>query len=394
MSKPIKKIPQPMIGMNWEPAPSNYKKLPAPTEYGDTDFANEDFVALWDKDMSGVGRKDIDTIKGLGCNTIKMYNWSVPAPNGYWMRDHKPFLNAAANAGLSVIIPISNFFTGTAYNNRTNGSNSAAGPAASTHVKSWIKDIVKEVYSNDLKPGPAVMWAIGNEYDNSNIGAYGYCEAEDIAQIATYIMDAEASLSIKSSDVLPFSSPVTTAINPINTGIPQTGVSGTPIMGQYAINSLVSAFKSAGIPADRLVASINSYQTGSQLTGYNTAFPMAFPDMYWYYGELGWSNANGGEKEQAKNIYDQFSTTIPLAKASGSKYLGACCFEFSDELWKGSPGSTETEFGIYTFPPAGSPAAPTAKEGNGDVYPVDQFVARKAVASLKAAIAGDPDPTT
>lgn len=381
---------QPMIGMNWEPAPSDYTSLPAPSKYGDTDFANADFQALWMPEE----RNDLATISGFGCNTIKMYNWSVPAPNGYWMRDHQPFLVAAANVGLSVIVPISNFFTGTAYNNRTNNAN-PAGPSSSTQLATWITEIVTEVYANNKSAGPVVMWAIGNEYDNSNNGAYGYCEAQDIAMIASLIIAAEASLGIPAANVLPFTSPVTTAINPVNTSIAQPNPPTNPIMGQYAIQALSDAFNAAGISAKRFVASVNSYQTGAQLTAYYSAFPAAFPGMYWFYGELGWSNANGGEITQADNLYDQFSTILPLAKAAGSTFLGACCFEYSDELWKGASGSSETEFGIYTFPKSGTPR--TAKEGDhspvwGASYPVDAFVARPAVASFTAAIAGQPNP--
>lgn len=392
----ISTLPQPMIGMNWEPAPSDYTGLPAPSKYGDTDFANADFQALWSADPAGVGRNDLGTISGFGCNTIKMYNWSVPAPNGYWMRDHQPFLDAAADAGLRVIVPISNFFTGTAYNNRTNNAN-PTGPSSSTDLASWITGIVTEVYANNNAPGPVVMWAIGNEYDNSNSGAYGYCEAQDIATIASLIIAAEASLGISAANVLPFTSPVTTAINPVNNSIPQPNPPADPIMGQFAIQALIDAFNAAGIPPTRFIASINSYQTGAQLTGYNTAFPAAFPGLYWFYGELGWSNVNGGQTTQADNLYNQFSTILPLAKATGSTFLGACCFEYSDELWKGASGSSETEFGIYTFPSGATP--PTAQEGDhspvwGASYPVDAFVARPAVASFIAAIAGQPNPQT
>jgi hypothetical protein len=391
----ISTLPQPMIGMNWEPAPSDYNGLPAPTKYGDTDFANADFQMLWSSEALNEGaRNDLGRIAGFGCNTIKMYNWSVPAPNGYWMRDHKSFLTAAANAGLTVIVPISNFFTGTAYNNRTTNAN-PAGPSSSTQLASWITEIVTEVYANNIASGPVVMWAIGNEYDNSNNGAYGYCEAQDIAMIASLIIAAEASLRIRVASVLPFTSPVTTAIYPVNKSISHTKPATNAIMGQYAIQALSDAFSTAEIPATRFIASVNSYQTGAQLTTYNSAFAAAFPGMYWFYGELGWSHANGGKTTQADNLYDQFSTILPLAKAAGSTFLGACCFEYSDELWKGASGSSEVEFGIYTFPANGKPK--TAYEGehspvNGASYPIDEFVARPAVASFTAAIAGQPYP--
>jgi len=385
-------IPQPMIGMNWEPSPSDYTQLPAPQKYGDTDFANYDFPMLWGGWKNK--RQDLQTIKDLGCNTIKMYNWSVPAPNGYWKRDHSQFLKKAQEIGLSVIIPISNYFTGVAYNNRTNNSN-PAGPPADNALKGWIKEIVTEVYT-DKDPGPAIMWAIGNEYDNSENGAYGYCEAQDIATVASYIIDAEKELDIAEKDVLAFASPVTTALTPVNTSIQCSSPLNT-LMGGCAIQALIDAFNDCKtpIPMLRFIASVNSYQIGQQLVDYYNKFPTLLPNIPMFYGELGFSAAQAGEQTQAQNIYNQFSTTISQAKP-GSFFYGSCCFEYTDELWKGAPGSTEVSFGIYTFAKDGKPTK--AHEGlhppvNGAEYPVDALKERPAKKYFHAAATGQPEPT-
>lgn len=404
---PFSRIPQPMKGMNWEPAPSDYTSLPAPAKYGDTDFANDDFNNLWN-DGSGC-RGDLTTIAALGCNTIKTYNWSVPAPNGYWERNHVNFLNTCQSKGLSVIVPISNYFTGWAYNVRTQNAN-GAGPcytgsqaAAQAELQSWITDIVSEIYSatgpDSLTPGPVVMWAIGNEFDNSNLGAYGYCEAIDIATIASYIIAAEASIGIDSNNILAFSSPVTTAMTPVNTSI-TTGAPYNTIMGGAATQALIEAFNTMiGVTttAARFVGAINSYQIGAQLTSYYQAWPTIFPSTNFYYGELGFNasmQAGSSTTIQAQNIYSQYSTTVPQSQSG--YFYGSCVFEFSDELWKGPPGSSETMFGIYTFDNSGTP--PTANEGNhspvwGASYPVDTLLAQPAVACLKAALAGATAPT-
>ena len=388
------RIPKPMKGMNWEPSPSDYTSLPAPEKYGDTDFANDDFVALWNQDSSGVGRHDLKTLQDMGVNTIKMYNWSVPAPNGYWMRDHKNFLAKCQQLGLKVIVPISNFFTGTAYANRT-GSN-PGGPGPSTDLKTWIEQIVTEIYT-DGDPGPAVMWAIGNEYDNSNAGAYGYCEAQDIATIAKYIVDAENKLTISSGNGLAMSSPVTTAVQPINSGIQCVS---TAAMAVCAITDLQKAFVTALGETEakaRFMASINSYQIGQQLVDYYDNYASYFPSTWvapFYYGELGFSAAQSGAATQAKNVYNQFTTIIPQA-GSGNDFYGACAFEFSDELWKGPSGSTETTFGVYTFDSGSTPQqsteTSTAHPPNA-AYPVDKFIARAAAGCLKAALTGTVAP--
>jgi hypothetical protein len=204
------------------------------------------------------------------------------------MRNHLPFLAQAQNLGLRVIIPISNYFTGLAYNIRTNNGNSGGPSSAGISaemLQQWITWILTEIYSNNNAPGPAIMWAIGNEYDNSNLGAYGYCEAQDIATIAQYIVNAETSLGIASDNVLAFTSPVTTALTPVNTSIPCSAPYNT-LMGGCAINALLTAF---GALSDRFIASVNSYQTGAQLTTYYSNFPTVLPSLSFFYGELGWS---------------------------------------------------------------------------------------------------------
>ena len=367
---------RPMFGMNWEPAPSDYKSLPAPPKYFDTDFANDDFVALWNVDGSGIGRYDLKNIAGLGCNAIKMYNWN-PAPK----RNHVNFLKMASQLGLGVIVPISNYFTGIAYNNRTNGGN-GGGPAANPDLQVLINAIVCEVHK---VPGAAIIWAIGNEYDNSNVGAYGYCEAQDIATIASYIALEEARLGIASDKAPLFCSPVTTAITPINNGIPNYGPSyGFP--AATAIQDLRLAFTAAlgaAVTQRRFVASINSYQTGDQLEKEDANIRATFPGLKYFYGELGWSEASD---HQSIRIHGQFTTIRKLAQ-SGQALLGACCFEYTDELWKGAPGSSETEFGLSSFAGTWKHSHETAAHG-GAAYRVDDLQPRNALGAFKQAIHG------
>ncbi|MEJ1968037.1 MAG: hypothetical protein WDN03_05245 [Rhizomicrobium sp.] len=396
MTTPFSRIPQPMIGMNYEPAPSDDTTNPPPTKYGDTDFANDDFAALWNVDQNAVGRQDLQTIKTLGCNTVKMYNWSVPPPppNSYWERDHANFLALCQSLGLSVIVPISNYFTATAYGNRTGGGQPGPNPS----LQAWITQIVEEVYSTG-GPGPAVMWAIGNEYDLCPPGSYGYFEATDVATIASYIVAAEAQLGVAAADVLAFTSPVSTAMPPLpNPSIPDTAPYNT-IMGGTAIQALTTAFTAAigaTATAQRFIASVNSYQIGAQLTQYYSAYHTVFPETPFFYGELGYSAYDNGATTQAQNIYSQFSTTLPQSQP-GSYFYGSCVFEFSDELWKGSAESSEVMFGIYTFASPNNPQ--TSNEGNhppppvtNASYPVDQFAARPAVQYFQAAITGQPMP--
>lgn len=383
-------IPKPLIGMNYEPSPSDYVQLPAPEKYGDTDFANDDFKMLWDDSPTGA-RGDLNNIKALGCNIVKMYNWSAPAPDGYWQRDHKNFLKKCSELGLKVIVPISNYFTGVAYSNR---ASNPGGPGPDPNLSDYIEQMVNEIYPTYADT--VIMWAVGNEYDNSNIGAYGYCEAQDIVQICSYIAAAEQKLRVAESEKLAFTSPVTTAVTPINTSIPKLATPDN-IMGEAAIKALLSAFDTnASQLKDRFIASVNSYQIGEQLKTYYSDFPKKMSDLSMFYGELGFSSAGqNGTEQQAKNIYSQFSITVPQA-TSGGFFLGSCCFEYTNELWKGPSGSTETEFGLIGFVPG---KYTTANEGNhppapvsGAEYPVDDLQDKKAVKYFQAAVQGKPEP--
>jgi hypothetical protein len=112
-----------------------------------------------------------------------------------------------------------------------------------------------------------------------------------------------------------------------------------------------------------------------------------------FHGELGWSAAEGGEGKQAENIKSQFSTTADLAQ-KGSYFFGACCFEFSDELWKGPPNTSETKYGIHTFT---GQSKQNANQGNhspvwGAQYPVDVLVERPAVAAFRNAVRSSSVP--
>src|SRR5690348_7203400 len=97
---------RPMLGLNYEPAPSDYNHLPPPQIYYDTDFSNQDFSDLWSPigNKKEVGRDYVQILKqSLKANVIKMYNWNTA-------RNHTPFLDYCEKNNLKVIVPISNFF--------------------------------------------------------------------------------------------------------------------------------------------------------------------------------------------------------------------------------------------------------------------------------------------
>ncbi|WP_338524326.1 hypothetical protein NUH87_01110 [Pseudomonas batumici] len=96
------------------------------TQTTDSDFANDAFQSLWSNqyqpapegDQSspsnngGYYRDDLKTISGYGFNLIRLYNWNMNrgAGEGSLPLDHINFLNYAQSLGLSVVVPVSDYF--------------------------------------------------------------------------------------------------------------------------------------------------------------------------------------------------------------------------------------------------------------------------------------------
>src|SRR5215469_9653275 len=98
------KLPKPLLGMAYTPEPSDFSgstncPFPDKCKYFDDDFFNADFPMLW----GSSGRDDLMTIKQMGVNFLHLYDFGV-------CRNHIPFLDDANSLGISVMIPISNFF--------------------------------------------------------------------------------------------------------------------------------------------------------------------------------------------------------------------------------------------------------------------------------------------
>jgi hypothetical protein len=99
------------------------------TQTGDSDFANDAFQSLWSGqytpapnndpsrpvDNSPNYRHDLQTIKNLGFNLVRLYNWGMArgtSSSSDIGLDHLNFLNSAQNLGLQVVVPISDYFVG------------------------------------------------------------------------------------------------------------------------------------------------------------------------------------------------------------------------------------------------------------------------------------------
>ena len=354
----------PIKAMSYQPAPSNY--TPGSGIFFDTDFFNDDFNALWSSANSG--RNDLATMAADGVNLLHLYDWNP-------QRSHTNFLNAAQAAGISVAVPVSNYFI----------TNDVAG----------IAQVVAQVYVDasgnpSTTPHPAVtMLTLGNEYDISGISPAQMSAAADA------IVAAEKALG--ATQVLPLAVPVS------------FGLQGGQVPGVVATQAVMQAFSAdtnlgPSFLSSRFIAATNPQNPGSYLSGpvngassYYAAFAAAIPNTPLWFSEMGTGELNScsgypgsctpGPAQQATFNADQFAAAVPGA---GGILLGGTQFEFEDEDWKGPPASTnDSTFGVYTFPwPAanGTPSvSSTAPNGANGSYFVDPTAAKPALASMQDA---------
>jgi hypothetical protein len=209
----------------------------------DSDFANDAFVKLWGE-LGGVGRNDLKTMHDEGFNMVRLYNWSPtrapvdgPADSG-----HYNFLRYAADLGLSVMVPVSDYFISNDKYAWSSGPNSDGyfDPIKNGQV-SYDFDAAPEAIQQDLKdfvqsitdPGTGkiftnVLLSVGNEL-NLNVAAPNgsinglpptASAASKLARTNWWMVNLERMITqINGQGVVPITSPVSTSdegIGPIS----------------------------------------------------------------------------------------------------------------------------------------------------------------------------------
>ncbi len=353
-------------------APGNAKP---PFAYFDSDFFNGDYRAFWGDDGLPGARKELDTFKSAGLNLIHLYNWNARR------QDHTSALDAAAERGIQVMVPISNYMWQTITNTGVcdtcfKGFGGAVGLLEGTFLQVYI--------NGSKKPHPgAAMWGIFNEYDIN-----GY-DPQFVRFVAQAIITLENKYGIAPEDRLPITSPVSDGIFPAsarktmprplgaaldlaaqtwlanNPGKTESDLPGGVLATMAIAHALeegqtivtyrqpfeANATTVAAIPADfwktRWIASTNPFRDAAALrklitdpgqfqsgfpgtTAFNTLPPL-------FFGESGWSQANSGgvgteaaKKKQAEFVLDQIVTTTKLSHAdqtTAGYFLGACFFQ-------------------------------------------------------------------
>jgi hypothetical protein len=353
----------PIKGLCYVPAPSDDQPSP-PQKYFDTDFTNDCFPLIWG---NGQGRGDLATIANdLHVNLLHLYDWSVPPTPGNvpdYKRNHIPFLDACRDAGLRVMVPISNYFVGLV----AQGDPDVAGQ---------IHAMVSEIYGSGKTPHAAAgLWSIGNEYDLlPGTGTRDGLEqaAGIIAKTAAYLVQAEDELHIPDDQRLPITSPVSFALHYI-TDPNQPGIAAVrALQSAFQKNSTVSA-----VWDTRFIAALNTFSAGDFLENYiKTTFPRQdnFPNLPFFLSEMGMQCGNGDpctaqeEEAQANFVATQL---LAVTKQRGN-FMGTCVFQFLNQ--SALKTGTEATFGLTKY--AGSQQTqgtipPGYTPGGGETYPVD-----------------------
>ncbi|MCC2597483.1 hypothetical protein LKR43_14180 [Pusillimonas sp. MFBS29] len=340
---PGKGVAYQAFGEGYNPSSANSSWI-----YFGSDIARKQTGALWGPSSNlltscNLGtsfgsscRNDLQTMKNMGINLIRLYDWDT-------RNDHSQFLNHAHSLGLKVVVPISNWLPQNPakwtaqvpdYFNELNYGFKGQGGKID-----WHPAIAGVIISNELDHGA------GSQYDN--LAMY----ENAIGLVAAFL---------KKADELGFSKsvPVGVPVTFVPKGAPNgpknqtTGaVTSMPSWDQF--ERLLSDSRTAPYK-DRLMLCPNTYNsqdylfnnaenTGKgwvQLTYERFNRPILFT-------EIGLSRAESYYTPQF--VRDQLQGVISYQQANPAHVLGALHFQFSNKVWKQTPGDTDTEGAFGSF---------------------------------------------
>ena len=327
---------KPLKGVNYQPSPSDYRSLPPPSTYFDSDFTNQDFIGLWGPNGNRIqkGRNDILTIKrSLHSNVIKMFNWNPS-------RNHQSFLDYCQQNDLKVIIPISNYFV--------------------LNVSQQQSNII-----NIIKQGqhPSVIaFSIGNELSMSN--------TQNIARVFQLVVKNDGGnrsvcSPIKQNDFPSLPAEI------------QKNCHSLGLFSQFdnlffqAINVYPPPKNVVNGALDNLKLVVNSQWPHSQ-----------FASQPLLITEYGWNSATTSFINQGASIGSQARFISENSKDPNKPlFLGGVLFEFSDELWKPDEGGgyDGDSYGLYTFADQFTNDSTTTNQS----YRIDQLSPKDAFITYK-----------
>lgn len=369
MSVDTSRIPSPMQGVCYQPAPTDYIGNQGPGQkYFDTDFFNSDFKGIWSSEEGGRG--DLANMADLGINFLHLYDWNP-------QRNHRTFLEECNALGIFVAVPFNNSFC--------------------TNLSTWGADAIHkamhEIY--DLGGGSTpysqvAMWTIGNEFNQTTPPSP---TPTQIAQVAQIIVHVEQHLG--NSLVLPISAPTSFAPAEL------PGIGPTKQI-QYAfehseeftavINGVQETIRRLpeGFFDRRYVAATNPQNPGSIPPAYSGVtiaswlpqYRAAFPKTPLWFSEIGIGVQNSctgyvpscapSSTQQADFTKNQLQNADP---SQSDFLLGSCIYEYTPD-YQNSPITSNNYTFSLLIDDGGTTARrsftipPSAPAGGGETYPV------------------------
>jgi hypothetical protein len=312
------------FGRGYDPSKANDSYI-----YFGSDIARKQTGSLWGtqsylaQSCAPDCRNDLQTIKNLGINLIRLYDWDP-------RNDHSQFLDYAHSLGIKVVVPISNWLPkqgADTWNNEL-PAYFRYGNFGNRTGTDWHPAIAGVIISNELDRDD------GGVYYNNTIGL-----------VARFIQEADKR---GFSKTVPVGVPVTF----VPRGAP-LGPNGTNLPGWNQFNRLLTDPRTAPYK-DRLMLCPNTYNgkeyltvnaegTGKgwiQLTYEKFHTPILFT-------EIGLSRVENYYTPQF--IQDQLQSVLAYQKAHPEQVLGAAHFQFDNKVWKqDNPTDSEGAFGMFS----------------------------------------------
>lgn len=269
------------------------------------------------------GRNDLQNLKDLGVNLIRLYDWDS-------RNNHIPFLDYCNTLGIQVLVPVSNYNLG------------AFGPPPdmTKSITGLINSFSNTGDSLGTDYHPAIYGiTIGSETDQQSQIPNGY-----VVQYTKEWVSIEEQLYDEFRKV-PIGHPISFAMN-------GPGWSGEyPCFGyleQLLPTLLTDTMRDLN---KRLILCPHTYNEANYLYNNAEGSGHGWVDLAWnkyqlpiFFCEIGCSRMV--RSDYKKVIENQIEKSIAYAKENKDKLLGICYFQYCDKVWM--PNTTEGSFGAVT----------------------------------------------
>jgi hypothetical protein len=303
-------------GICYQPFPTGYDPSTANQTwiFFGSDVAYTPMSPLWGggyrnaKNETFLGRRDLDTMKYMGVNLIRLYDWEP-------RNKHQDFLDACWGS-MAVLAPVSNYFLKEGFGNRLQ----------------LIPELIKS-FSNAQKTDYHLAITgiiIGNEPRIS-----GYTVDQCIQFTKDWVAIEQSQFP--SYRKLPIGHPVDFA----------TYGGQYPCWGFW--DPLLSALNTDGLP-QRLFLAPQTYNTAEYLFQNAESSGQGYVDLTWnryktplLFTEIGL----GRDKPNYQSVVaGQLQGCIDYNKRYTDRLPGFCFFQFADKVWK--QGTSEGVFGAHS----------------------------------------------